>query len=316
MHVARLSLAAALLASAFPAHAQTSVRIRADNDAFNFWQPPWARPDEEYTSGVRLSVDFTGAALWARRADTSAVGDCGAEGGRCISHTLTLGQDIFTPARRKSAATPPPGSRPDAGMLWLQDEQRVAAMDRLVETSVTVGVTGKPSLASVMQRIAHGYSAAKQRPIDWSNQLPFEPVVGVAYDQHRRTRVLGVPLQPHAGASLGNILTELRAGVGMQGGWHHVHPWMPAKSGRRAEVSFLADATLRAVAWNETLSGNMFRSSERVTLRPLVAEFKAGISARFHRATLAYVVHQRGSEYTTRQGSHRWSLLQTSWQLE
>ena len=32
------------------------VDVRADNDAFNFWQAPWNRPDEEYTSGVRLTV--------------------------------------------------------------------------------------------------------------------------------------------------------------------------------------------------------------------------------------------------------------------
>jgi len=39
-----------------------SVSVRADNDAFNFWQAPYRRPDEEYTSGVRGSLVFFGAA--------------------------------------------------------------------------------------------------------------------------------------------------------------------------------------------------------------------------------------------------------------
>src|SRR5665213_1427081 len=35
-------------------------QVRADNDVFNFWQPPPKRPDEEYTSGVRAALEYSG----------------------------------------------------------------------------------------------------------------------------------------------------------------------------------------------------------------------------------------------------------------
>ncbi|MEP7000546.1 MAG: lipid A deacylase LpxR family protein [bacterium] len=291
---------ATLCAASIPA--QSAVRLRVDNDAFNFWQPPWNRPDEEFSSGVRLSVDYAGPAFWMKR-------------GGVAEHTWTLGQDIFTAARTALQPTPPPGSRPDAGLLFLQNQQRVARLDRLEETSLTLGVTGEPSLASSTQRIVHGFTADWQRPIDWSHQLPFEPKLNVAYDQTRRRGSRAVEVNPHAGGSLGNLLTEVRAGIGARTGWNLSHPWMSATPQSRVAFDITTDATLRAVAWNGTLSGDTFRSSQHVTLRPFVREYQLGFSARVDRATVAYVVNQRSAEYTTRSAAHQWSSLQTQWQF-
>ena len=145
----------------------SAVRERADNDAFNFWQPPWSRPDEEYTSGVRLSVDYAGPAWWSH---VGSDGDCRGAVMRCSTRTFSLGQDVYTAERHLNEPTARPGSRPDAG--W-------------------------------------------QRPIDWSRQLPFEPGLVASYDQRRyialsgSNRDRGAELKPHAGASLGSILTEI-----------------------------------------------------------------------------------------------------------
>lgn len=304
-----------LCVSAFAANAQSGIHARADNDAFNFWLAPWARSDEEYSSGVRLAVDWAGPAFWSKRLEHDALG-CSAQRDRCMSHTLTLGQDIYTAARRISEPIPPAGSRPDAGLLWLRETQRVAFADRLDELSVTLGVTGEPALASTTQRIVHGYAPSYQRPIDWSTQLPFEPVIGVDYDQRRLVKTGDVELQPHAGVSVGNLLTEARAGIGARVGRNLREPFRPLSPVDRLEVAVSGDATVRAVARNEVLSGLLFSGAgPHVPLRTIVPEFQIGISARYGAAALSYVVHQTGPEYTTRRGAHQWSTIQLDWQF-
>jgi len=304
-----------LCVSAYAANAQSATRVRVDNDAFNFWLAPWDRPDEEYSSGVQLAVDWVGPAFWSKRLPHDALG-CSAGRDRCISHTLTLGQDIYTGARSIREPAPSAGSRLDAGVLWIRETQRVARADRLDELSVTLGVTGEPALAGTTQRIVHGYAPDFQRPIDWSNQLPFEPVIGVDYDQRRLVKTGDVELQPHAGASVGNLLTEARAGIGARLGRNLREPFRPLSRADRLEVALSGDATVRAVARNEVLSGLLFSGAgPHVTLRTIVPEFQIGMSARYGAATLSYVVHQTGPEYTTRRGAHQWSTIQIDWQI-
>ena len=295
--------------------AQTAVRVRVDNDAFNFWQPPWDRPDEEYSNGVRVSADYQGLpfwALWMKRDNKKSV-TCIAARDRCVDQSWTLGQDIYMATRQPGDPTPLAGSRPDAGVLWLQHVLRIAHPERLDELGVTIGVTGEPALASTFQRIAHGIASGWTRPIDWSKQLPFEPVFAVTYDVHGLARMGGLELQPHGGASFGNLLTEARAGLGARTGWNLASPFLPVAANNDYGVAVVADITARAVAWNETLSGTVFRPSPHVPLRPLVAEWQIGISARLKQATFSYIVHQTGAEYTTRTSPHQWSSLQVTW---
>ena len=314
----RLWLAALLLAAPL-AHiaAQSAVRVRADNDAFNFWQPPWSRPDEEYTSGVRLSVDYIGPAWWSRAGSDA---DCHSAVQRCATRTFSLEQDIYTAERHLNEPTPRPGLRPDAGWLFVQEEQRMARPNRLDETKIAVGVVGAPALAQVTQRVFHGYAAGWQRPIDWSRQLPFEPGIVASYDQRRYLalsggdRDRGAELQPHAGASLGNVLTEVRAGLGARMGIGLEHPWVP-RSARTTSLALMADATLRGVVRNEFLSGTLFRPSSRVPIRSTVAEYHAGVTASRGRFGVAFVAHQNGPEYVARTASHQWSTIELEWRL-
>ena len=297
--------------------AQSAVRVRADNDAFNFWQPPWSRPDEEYTSGVRLSADFVGPAWWSR---TGSEGN-GTDGVRRFAmRTWSFEQDIFTAERHLNEPLPRPGSRPDAGWLFVQESQRLARLNRLDETRLAVGVVGAPAFAQVTQRIFHGFAAGWQRPIDWSRQLPFEPGVEASYDQRRYVilsgggSTTGVELQPHAGASLGNILTEVRAGLGARLGVGLEHPWVPPRV-EATSLAFVADAAIRGVARNEFLSGTMFRSSDRVPLRTTVADLQVGVTASIGRLGVAVVVHQDGPEYRARTAPHQWTAIEMEWRL-
>jgi hypothetical protein len=310
--VRRALILTLLCATGVPA--QTAVRVRVDNDAFNFWLGPWDRPDEEYSSGVRLSADWAGSAFWSGSASHDALG-CSPDRSRCATHTFTLGQDIYTAARHIGDPTPAPGSRPDAGLLWLQESQRISRADRLDETSVTIGVTGEPALASSIQRIVHGYAPGWQRPIDWSKQLPFSTVVGIAYDHTQLWALDALEVQPHAGATVGNLLTEARAGIGLRTGWNLRDAFRPTAPSDRFEFAFVGDAALRAVAWSAVLAGDAFGTNQRVTLRPIVPELQLGFTMRYRRGSVAYIVHQTSAEYTTRNSAHQWSTIQAEWQF-
>ncbi|MGH7711825.1 MAG: hypothetical protein ACREOG_11115, partial [Gemmatimonadaceae bacterium] len=52
-YVTSIAILAALWGGAQSAEAQWAWRARLDNDAYNFWQHPAARTDEEYSNGVR-----------------------------------------------------------------------------------------------------------------------------------------------------------------------------------------------------------------------------------------------------------------------
>ncbi len=303
--------ACALLHSA-EARAQRAVTVRADNDAFNFWQYPWSRPDEEYTSGVRLTVALDGAAPWARRIEMW-LGACHDAAAPCASQEYTVGQDIFTAARPRDIPTAPPGARPDAGVLWFSATTRVTREKDFSEAGWTIGVTGEPSLAEPTQHFFHTLAPSYNRPIVWGRELPAEPVFSVQFDRRRRLTAGAMELQPHAGASLGTLLTEARAGIGARVGRDGPRAWRSSSRVGAFTVEFSGDATLRAVVRNEVLSGTFFRPSARMTLRPFVTELAGGTRVRWRDLEASWMAHQTSAEYAARGAPHVWSTLELSW---
>jgi lipid A 3-O-deacylase len=297
-----------------------SMGARADNDAFDFWLPPYARPDEEYTSGVRASLTYAGPALWDRWFHTSTA-SCANGAVRCATHTYSFGQDIYTGKLAPGDTSLLPGTRPNAGWLYIMESSRAGTKDRLDESSVTVGITGPEALGEFTQREFHAIAPSFNRPIDWAMQLPFEPGIVLAYDHTERLLALGEgdsfsgDVEPHAGASLGNILTEARAGLRVRSGFHLTHPWLMAAESSRPEISFFADGTIHAVARNEFLAGTMFRSSAHVQERPFVSEGQVGVTAKWRRVSATYSVDRTASEYVTRATGHTWSRIAVEWRM-
>lgn len=305
-----LTMLAPLLAPGV--RAQRAVTVRADNDAFNFWQYPWVRPDEEYTSGVRVSVEFGEAAAWAgpvRR----MLGACPAGASACASHRYTVGQDIYTAVRATGAKDALPGGRPDAGVLWFSASTRQARAADFTEVGWTLGITGAPSLAESSQRFFHSIAPHYNRAIAWGRQLPAEPVFSAQVDRRRLATLGSLEVQPHAGASLGTLLTEVRGGLDVRLGRDLPHPWRatPVRGGLGVEL--VGGATVRGVLRNEVLSGTFFRQSARVPLRRVVAEGQGGVRLRWRTFEAAWLAHRTSAEYATRGTPHIWSTLEAAW---
>jgi hypothetical protein len=296
------------------APAQRVVAVRADNDAFNFWQLPWKRPDEEYTSGVRLTVTLDGAGAWARRI-APLLGACRPADAACASHTYSFGQDIFTAKRPKWQPIALPGGRPDAGILWFAARTRVTRPSDIAEAGWTLGVTGKPSLAEATQRLIHAIAPRYNRPIEWGEQVPAEPVFAFHYDRRRLVSTGGLSLQPHAGASLGTLLTEARAGLGAQfeSGLPLPLPPRVSRMVGAVRVGLEGDATWRGVARNAMLSGTFFRTSPHVELRPIVRELAFGVRLRWRVLDASWLAHQTSAEHVGRGVPHTWSTLELRW---
>ena len=154
------------------AQSPRSFSLRADNDAFDFWMLPWNRPDEEYTSGVHLTYDGGNAPRWSKL--------FGFQRSPCVLHTLRcatarveLGHDIYTPSVDLKDTRAATNARPNAGWLYLSQSARLLTVDRADELTISLGVTGPPSLARFTQQLAHNAAPAFNRPTDrgprWSS---------------------------------------------------------------------------------------------------------------------------------------------------
>ncbi len=300
MKLLRRSLVCLALASAAaPAAAEPAppvYSIVVENDVFG-------GSDERYTSGIKhqwLSAEGKGASL-ARLFLRPGEGDS-------VRYGIGAGQSIFTPETIE-LASPPPGERPYAGWLYLEAqsvvERRGGATDIL---KVATGVVGPASLAEDAQRTVHR-ALNFIDPAGWNNQLRNEPGLLVSFDRQWR---LGAgdrfQLLPNAGASLGNVLTEARAGAIFRIGSNLGADGLPARNGPARPAAgahggegvswqLYAGGQARAVAQDIFLDGNTFRDSLSVDKKTIVGEIEAGFALRVRRVSVGYNHVWRTREY-------------------
>lgn len=287
--------------------------VRADNDAFDFWMLPWNRPDEEYTSGVHLTYEGGDAPIWARRfLRGHSMCDAGGSSAPCRSSRMEIGQDIYTPSVSPDDPHASPGSRPNAGWLYLTHAARIVSPSRFDELAVTLGVTGPPSLGRFTQQLAHHAAPEFNRPTDWTQQIGFEPGLVVRYEARRRATFTGgdgsgIDLAPYAAASAGNVIVAADAGFDARVGWHLAAPWLPSSEGFSFALS--AGASAEAVARSLFLDGNTFQDGPRVGHKPVVGSGRAGVELRYRGLSVAYRVQTDTRAYSAGPRWHPWSSL-------
>lgn len=291
------------------AQSPSTLTLRVDNDAFDFWMLPWNRPDEEYSSGVHITYDGGDAPWWARRfVDRGA---CTVRSTSCRTGRLEIGQDMYTPARSPDNPVAAPGSRRNAGWLYLSSGARSLAQSRSDELTITFGVTGPPSLGELTQKLAHNAAPQFNRPADWSNQIGFEPGVILRYEERWRQVVsngpLGIDIVPRWAANAGNVSTDAEVGLETRVGWHLRHPWLPGNG--PFEIALTAGASGRAIARDLFLDGNTFHADRDVGHEPFVGSGELGLQLRVRWLSLAYRAVNDTRSYANGPKWHPWASM-------
>ncbi len=284
-------LAAALVAAlAWPVTATGydpdwgTLTLEYENDLF-------AGEDRYYTSGVRatwLSPDDR-VPGWVRSgAELFPFFDPDGE----LKMSYSLGQNMYT-AEDIEDPDPPPGDRPYAGWLHFavglgnETERKV---DRL---QLNVGMVGPASLADRTQAEIHRFTGSPQ-PQAWDTQLRNEPTLMLSYERQWRAWIetrrdgWGMDVVPHLGGAIGNVFTQLNAGLTLRLGkdlpldWGppRIQPALPGSGVFRPRSDFgwyvFAGLDGRAVARDIFLDGNTFEDSRSADKRPFIGEVQVG----------------------------------------
>ena len=280
-----------------------------------------ARTDRYYTNGIK----FGGGAPFdlLQFPATELLRQLAPEGGSNVHLGMFLGQNLYTPKAIR-VSQPQPLDRPWAAWLYLGGVAQRAKENRLDTVEIDLGLVGPSALGREVQSGWHRLIGAPQ-PAGWHNQIPDEPGFMVSYLAKTRHALgsragVGLELIPHAGATLGTVMTLARAGgilrLGQQmtgfgpdtiepGGAMLQNMRRDIEPGRMPGLEWYVFAGLdhRLVARNIFLDGTAFRSSPAVLRRPHVYDISAGLSLRLDAVRISLTRLRRSEEFFTAAGS-------------
>ncbi len=303
-------------------------RIRLDNDAYNFWQQPGQRSDEEYTNGVVVSLEALHGAWWGRHLAGARPGcNVANKSARsCLTTSLMLGQDLYTPNLDRAPFTSDTWDleRPYAAWLYMGTTGRVVSRRTASEYTATIGVTGQPALGKLSQRIAHQITAGYTTlATGWETQVGTQ--VGAQLATRQRWLVAraapsgkGVfDLSSSAGASVGTIRTAVDIGATMRLGYNVSHPWDPREWLGRSPLEFFVSSggRVEGVAYDFSLDGTLRNPARRVERVNRVNEYEFGTGLRMHRLTVGWRAITRSREYQSGPGRHTFSSMYSVWEF-
>lgn len=258
-----------------------------------------------------------------------------ADGKEPISHFgLFIGQNMYTP-RDITITENQPYDRPWAAWLYVGGVVQRVRGDRLDTVELDVGMVGPAALGRQVQTGWHRLIGVKL-PKGWDNQIPNEPAFMAAYLQKRRFGNDTLQIVPHAGVTLGTVMTLARAGGIVRIGNHMtgfgpdtIEPGGAMLQATREEEArdtpgccewyFFAGADYRLVARNIFLDGPMFRDGPSVDRRNAVHDLTTGFMFRYHQLNLSLTHIRRSEEFTTARGgggTQAFYSLNIGWQFE
>ena len=240
------------------------------------------------------------------------------------NYGFSLTQQMFTPEDPNSY-TQPVGERRYAGWLGLGFSLHVKDERILNSVELTFGTTGKNSFAEETQDFVHS-SQGIPKFNGWENQIPGEFTADLSFIQKRRIDFgdfgfKGIRFDGlnEWGSRLGSFRTEGHIGGFFRAGYNlppdfsdprvsttaYSHRYFRSSSDYGGDWSIYAlfGSTLRAVAFDATIDGPLFRDYDTGIDRvPLVAEVFFGGGIRYRALELSYVHTWRTEEYETQRG--------------
>jgi len=250
----------------------------------------------------------------------------------------SVGQNIYTPKDIELTELIP-NDRPYAGWLYYSVDLLVINGFDYNQLGITAGIVGPWSLAEQTQKLVHRTLTTAAIPRGWDNQLKNEPGLILTYDKKykfslMRDRWIEFDVIPHWGASLGNVMTNLRGGGMVRMGHNVPHdfgtPRMPSalmaehlkrEHDRHSEYGFYFFALFekRYVAHNIFLDGNTFTESHHVSKKPVVYDYDMGAALVFptaRRGVPDQIVYRsvfRTEEFYEQDAPDRYGSLMFEW---
>jgi lipid A 3-O-deacylase len=248
-----------------------------------------------------------------------------------------IGQLMFTPGDL-SLENPPPTDRPYAGWLFLGVQRMSFGKYWRDTVAVSLGVTGKWSLAEHAQSGWH-YLWREVVKVDsgfvpiegWDTQMPTEPTLDIFLERKARVELSKgywqAQLLPYANANIGTVFLAARAGATLRAGYN-----LPNDHGSRALYNLISEfkttaggsaysppTEAKAVApdWglhgfvtfegkamgrNLFLDGTLFRNSRSIDKETILRDFIWGIGLSLCRFHITYSHVRRGREFTGQDG--------------
>lgn len=234
---------------------------------------------------------------------------------------IALGQNIYTPDDIYAEELIE-DDRPFAGWLYLSAALHSRNIHLLNTLELSVGVVGPSSLAEDSQKWAHS-----KDPQGWTNQLEDEPGVMLTWQRFWRAsrkhvgRGFAYDFIPHAGVTLGNVMTFANAGAEIRYGYNLPDdfgtflirpgggtpvpvsmgdPRLSTHSNFGLSIFFGTDG--RAIARNIFLDGNTWQDSHSIDKNALVADVFAGISGVYKFVQVTYAHVYRTEEFEGQDG--------------
>ena len=223
---------------------------------------------------------------------------------------LILGQHIYTPSDI-STSQPLPQDRPYAGFLYTGLALHSKTRTQLDTLEAVLGVVGPSALGEEAQNRVH-----RLRNIDqaqgWEHQLQDEPALRLAWQRKWRmwqwnsACCLGADAIPFAGLTLGNVRTGANLGGEVRFGYRLPQDFgsdlirpgagvsAPVLTGPqlnplgRFGLHLFAATQVQYVAQNIFLDGNIWRNSQSVSKKPVVADLSLGCALSFERFKITY----------------------------
>jgi len=295
--------------------------------------------DSDYTNGVKYSVISPDLAPQSSLNTTSKI----ARSALDMFHKLPLvknsppetgnkvelafGQKIFTP-RDISRDDLIKEDRPYAGYSYLsmayhQKSNHGNGWSQMDTAEVQIGIVGPSSLAEDAQKRVHR-SRNLQRPNGWDHQLKDELGILVAFERKwlyhpTRHHHFCVDIMPHAGISLGNIMTYLNSGFEVRTGWNIprsfavslIRPAGSTWSTVDNTFSFYLFAAVngRIVLRNIFFDGNTFKDSHHIEKEAFVGDISTGMTARLQRFSLSFANTHQSREFKKQPKHHSYASI-------
>ncbi len=246
-------------------------------------------------------------------------------------YSYAFGQSMFTPKNIK-VSTPNPKDRPYAGWTYLSWGIISANDKRLDNFEISLGIVGKASLADKTQKFVHKH-VGSPRPMGWNHQLKTEPGLIVSYDRQWRNKFelnikdYSVDITPSAGTNLGNIYTDISAGLMTRFGKNIPFDYgapriRPSQPGSDFFIPcddlgwyLFAGSEMKIVARNIFLDGNSFRKSPSVHKRNIVFDMQMGAVFIYKEMRVGYTHVVRSKEFKFQKASDQFGAISLSFRL-